>query len=142
MITTHSIAQEGLPSQFGTSARSSMPSAINVPVEHAVERIEQPSPGNGGERYWHRKRQDDQQPHDLAAGERSEQQEGAELPEHEAEQLRSEREDEGIRQCLDESRVLDDLGEIRKTDKAPGGIVDRVGADRVIDREEKRKSDQ
>ena len=68
------------------------------PVEHAVERIEQPSPGNGGKRDRYDERQNDQRPDDLAAGERPQQQEGAELAEHEAEQLRAERKDEGIDQ--------------------------------------------
>ena len=66
----------------------------------------------------------------------------AELAEYEAEQLRSEREDEGVDQRLDEDRILHDLLEIRETDEAPRRIVDCVGADRVIHREQQRQSDQ
>ena len=39
-------------------------------------------------------------------------------------------------------RILQDLLEIRQADEAPRGIVDRVGADRVIHREQKRHADQ
>ena len=131
-----------MPSQFGASSRVEDAGRNQCPVDHAVERIEHPLPGDGGERDRHRERQNDQRPHDLAAGERPQQQEGAELSEHEAEQLRSEREDEGVAQRLDESRVFDDLLEVRQTDKLPGRIVDRVGADRIIDREQKRQTDQ
>ena len=73
------------------------------PVDHAVERIEHPLPGDRGERDRHRERQNDQRPNELAAGEGPQQQEGAELSEHEAEQLRSEREDEGVTQRLEKS---------------------------------------
>ena len=66
----------------------------------------------------------------------------AELAEDEAEELRSEREDEGVAQRLGESRVLHDLLEIRQADEAPRGIVDRVGADRVIHRQQERHADQ
>ena len=76
------------------------------PVDDAVERIEHPLPGDGGERDRHRPGQYDQRPDDLAAGERPQQQQRAELAEDEAEQLRSEREDEGVGQRLDESRVF------------------------------------
>ena len=56
--------------------------------------------------------------------------------------MRSEREDEGVDQRLDEGRILYDLLEIRETDKAPRRIVDGVGADRVIDRQQQRQPDQ
>src|SRR6185312_15961081 len=53
-----------------------------------------------------------------------------------------ERKDEGVDQRLDERRVLYDLLEIREADKSPGRIVDGVSAYRIIDREQKRQSDQ
>ena len=139
---THSIARCGLPSQFGASARLMMPSAIMRPVDDAVERIEHPLPGDGGERDRHRPGQYDQRPDDLAPREWPQQQQRAELAEDEAEQLRSEREDEGVAQRFQKDRVLHDLLEIRQADEAPRGIVDRVGADRVIYREQKRHANQ
>jgi hypothetical protein len=83
-----------------------------------------------------------QRPHELAAGEGPQQQEGAELSEHEAEQLRSEREDEGVAQRLEKIRVFDDLREVRETDELPGWIVNRISADRIIHREQERQTDQ
>ena len=112
------------------------------PIDHAIERIEHPLPGDRGERDRHRPGQDDQRPHELAPRERAQQHQRAELAEDEAEDLRAEREDEGIAQRLPKNRVLHDLHKIRQTDETIAWIVDRVGADRVIDRQQKRHADQ
>ena len=114
----------------------------HAPVDHAVERIEHPLPGDRGERDRYRKGQDDQRAHDLAAGDRPQQQEGPEFSEHETEQLRAECEDEGVAQGVEEGRVLQDLIEIVQTDELPGRIVDRIGAERVVDREQQRQADE
>src|SRR4029078_13054173 len=90
----------------------------------------------------HRKRQDDQRPHNLAARERLQQKESTELSEHAAEQLRAECKDEGVTKRVEERRILQDLLEVRQTDKLPARIVDRIGAERIVDREQQRQTDQ
>ena len=72
------------------------------PVDDAVERIEHPLPGDRGERDRHRPGQYDQRPDEFAAGERPQQHQRAELAEDEAEDLRSEGEDEGVVKRLPE----------------------------------------
>jgi hypothetical protein len=122
-------------------ARSIRPTAIS-PVDDAVERIEHPLPGDGGERDRHRPRQYDQRPDEFTAGKRAQQQQRAELAEHEAEELRSEGEDEGIPERLPEGWVFDDIGKVLQPDEAPRRVVDRVGADRIIHRHQERHADQ
>jgi len=112
------------------------------PVDHAVKRVEHPLPGDGGERDRHRPRQDDQRAHELAARERTQEQQRAELAEDETEELRAEGEDEGVVERVAEARVFEDVDEIRQSDEFPGRIVDRVGADRVIHRHQERHADQ
>ena len=113
-----------------------------APVDDAVERIEHPLPGNGRQRDRHRPGQDDQRPDDPASRERLQQQERAELAEDEAEGLRSEGEKEGIPERVQEHRIAQDLFEIRQSHEAPRRIVDRIGADRIIDGQQERQADQ
>src|SRR6516225_4712074 len=112
------------------------------PVDDTVERIEHPLPGYRRERDRNGPRQDDQSADDLAPREGPEQQQRAELAEDKAEQLRAEGEEKGVAERLQEDRVVQDLSKIGEPHEAPGRIIDRVGAERIIHREQERHTDQ
>src|SRR6185312_10709033 len=112
------------------------------PVDHAVKRVEHPLPGDRGERHRHHPGQNDQGAHQLASGERAQQEQGAEFAEDKADDLRAEGEDEGVEQCGAKDVAAKDLEEISQADEMIALIVDRIGADRVIDREQEGGADQ
>src|SRR5262249_14200895 len=65
------------------------------PVDHAVERIEHPLPGERGQRHRHRPRQHHERAGEVAAGELLHQQHGGELAEQQADDLGADGEYEG-----------------------------------------------
>ena len=112
------------------------------PVDHAVERIEHPQPGQRCERHRHRPRQHDERAGNSTAWEFLHQQHGGKFAEQESDDLGSDGEDERIDQCSLKDAAVDHIDEILQPDELIVRIENREGADAVIDGEEERQRDQ